>query len=310
MRSGICAALLAYCIWGFSPLYWRLLTDVPSDQLVMHRIVWSFLIVLAIVATTQWKDFRQNALTWSNIWLHGTAAYFIGMNWAMFVWAVNSGFVVQASLGNYMLPLVTVLLGVVVLREHLRPWQWFAIGLAAVGVIIVSIGYGVVPWISFALSTTEGFYGLFKKKATLPSLQGVVLETGALFLPASTYLLWAEYTGVGAFGHGTMGKNELLFGAGIMATSSLVSFGYAVLRIPLTLTGVLRYITPTIQVCLAVFVYHEPFSPLNLAGFVLLWIALAIFSFQSYLKHQDDMRRKTQVSLLQSASSQTVYKSV
>ncbi|RHY09886.1 hypothetical protein DYB37_010005 [Aphanomyces astaci] len=310
MRNGICAALLAYCIWGFSPLYWRLLADVPPDQLVMHRIVWSFLIVLVIVVATQWQDFRQNALTWSNLQLHGTAAYFIGANWALFVWAVNSGFVVQASLGNYILPLVTVLLGVVVLREHLRPWQWFAIGLAAVGVVVVSIGYGVVPWISFALATTEGIYGLFKKKATLPSLQGVVLETGALFVPAVAYLLYAESRGVGSFGHGTMGKNELLFGAGIMATSSLVSFGYAVLRIPLTLTGVLRYITPTIQVCLAVFVYHEPFSTVNFVGFVLLWIALAIFSVQSYFKHQQEMRRKTQVSLLSTASTQTVYKSV
>ncbi|KAG9403769.1 hypothetical protein AC1031_005263 [Aphanomyces cochlioides] len=310
MRNGIAAALLAYCIWGFSPLYWRLLVDVPSDQLVMHRIVWSFLIVLAIVALTGWQSFREKALTWTNIKLHATAAYFIGTNWALFVWAVNSGFVIQASLGNYILPLVTVLLGVAVLHEPLRPWQWFAIGLASVGVLIVSIGYGVVPWISFALSMTEGIYGLLKKKATLSSLEGVVLETGALFIPAVSYLLWSNYEGVGAFGHGTTKRDWLLFGAGIMATSSLTSFGYAVKHIPLTLTGVLRYITPTIQVCLAVFVYHEPFSSVNFVGFVLLWIALSIFTWQSYVKHREEMARKTRVSLLAKTSVQTVYQSV
>ncbi|KAH9109724.1 hypothetical protein LEN26_004817 [Aphanomyces euteiches] len=310
MRNGIAAALLAYCIWGFSPLYWRLLVDVPADQLVMHRIVWSFVIVLAIVALTGWQSFREKALTWTNITLHGTAAYFIGTNWALFVWAVNSGFVIQASLGNYILPLVTVLLGVAVLHEPLRPWQWFAIGLASVGVLIVSIGYGVVPWISFALSMTEGIYGLLKKKATLSSLEGVVLETGALFVPAVSYLLWSNFEGVGAFGHGTTGRDWLLFGAGIMATSSLTSFGYAVKHIPLTLTGVLRYITPTIQVCLAVFVYHEPFSTVNFIGFVLLWIALSIFTWQSYVKHREEMARKTQVSLLAKTSVQTVYQSV
>ncbi|KAF0717961.1 Aste57867_1987 [Aphanomyces stellatus] len=309
-RNGILAALLAYCIWGFSPLYWRLLVDVPSDQLVCHRIVWSFLIVLTIVALTQWDHFYNKALTAANIRLHATSAVFIGTNWALFVWAVNSGYVIQASLGNYILPLVTVLLGVVILREPLRPWQWVAIAIAAVGVLVVSVGYGVVPWISFALSLTEGMYGLLKKKATLKSLEGVVIETGSLFVPAASYLVYAEWQGVGAFGHGTMGKNWLLFGAGIMATSSLTSFGYAVQRIPLTLIGVLRYITPTIQVCLAVYVYHEPFSTVNLCGFVLLWIALTIFTCQSYLKHREDSIKKVQVSLLAVSSTQTTYKSV
>ncbi|KAF0717960.1 hypothetical protein As57867_001984, partial [Aphanomyces stellatus] len=183
--SGIFAALLAYTIWGLSPLYWRMLLDVPSDQLVCHRIVWScVLIAILLMYTCRWHNFKAYSVTWDNVSLHATSALFIGTNWTLFVWAANAGYIVQTSLGGYILPLVTVLLGVVVLGEKLRPLQWVAIGIAALGVLIVSIGYGVVPWISFALATTEGIYSLLKKKATLGPLDGVMIETGALFLPS------------------------------------------------------------------------------------------------------------------------------
>ncbi|KAF0691387.1 hypothetical protein As57867_017323, partial [Aphanomyces stellatus] len=221
--------------------------------------------------------------------------------------AANAGYIVQTSLGGYILPLVTVLLGVVVLGEKLRPLQWVAIGIAALGVLIVSIGYGVVPWISFALATTEGIYSLLKKKATLGPLDGVMIETGALFLPSLGYLAATETHGHGAFGHESIGTTLLLLGAGVMATSTLVSFGYAVQRIPLTLIGVLRYVTPTIQVCLAVFFYHEPFSTVNLCGFVLLWIALTLFSYQSYVAHCEASPKTVQVLLLPIYQTKSSY---
>ncbi|KAF0691386.1 Aste57867_17382 [Aphanomyces stellatus] len=281
--DGIFAALFAYTIWGLSPLYWRMLTHVSADQLVMHRIVWSCVLVATLLMyTCRWHNFKAHSVTWDNVSLHATSALFIGTNWTLFVRAANAGYIVQTSLGGYILPLVTVLLGVVVLGEKLRPLQWVAIGIAALGVLIVSIGYGVVPWISFALATTEGIYSLLKKKATLGPLDGVMIETGALFLPSLGYLAATETHGHGAFGHESIGTTLLLLGAGVMATSTLVSFGYAVQRIPLTLIGVLRYVTPTIQVCLAVFFYHEHFSTVNLCGFVLLWSGLVLFTQQSY----------------------------
>ncbi|RHY16673.1 hypothetical protein DYB25_000793 [Aphanomyces astaci] len=299
---GVLAAVLAYSIWGLSALYWSLLAHVKPEQLVSHRIVWCFVIVLSIVAATQWKSFRSYALLWPNIRLHAVAATLLATNWWLFVWSVHAGYVVQACLGGYILPLVTVLLGVVVMGERLRKWQIVAICLAGIGVLVISIGFGVIPWLSFALALTDGAYGLIKKKSTVASIEGVVIETGTLVLPAVGYLVFAEVQGVGAYGHGTVFTNVLLMGGGVLATTSLISFAYAVHHMPLTLVGVLRYITPTIQVFLAVYVYREPFTPVNIVGFVLLWAALILFTSQSYFKHQEQLKEEAHSSLLAIAS--------
>ncbi|KAG9403770.1 hypothetical protein AC1031_005264 [Aphanomyces cochlioides] len=248
----------------------------------MHRIVWSFIIVSSVVAAWRWQTFRSKALTLDHIQLHATSAVFIGANWVIFVWAVNSGYVIQASLGGY------ILLFSLVSASSENAFVPFNV----VAVVVISIGDGVVPWISLALALTEGVYGLLKKQASLSSLDGVAIETGALFLPSVGYLVAAETHGQCAFGHVSIATSVLLIGAGIMATTTLLAFGYAVQHVPLTLIGVLRFLTPTIQVCLAVFVYHEQFSLIHSVGFVLLWTALVIFTTQSYTIQQEAKRRK------------------
>jgi chloramphenicol-sensitive protein RarD len=285
-KNGILYGIGAYALWGFFPIYWKLLHRIPAAQLIGHRIGWSFiLLMLVILLTKQLKDFRStiNART---IRIYFIAALFIGVNWLVYVWAVNADYIVETSLGYFINPLLSMLMGVIFLRERLRLTQWIPVGLAAIGVGYLTFVYGRLPWIALVLAFSFATYGLIKKLAPLGSLYGLTLETGILFLPALAYLIFTEFNGTGAFLHDTTPVNILLVGAGVVTTIPLLMFASAAQRIPLTMIGVLQYIAPTIQFALGVFLYKEPFDHAHLIGFSVVWVALIIFWVENYLAHR------------------------
>lgn len=277
MKKGIFYAIGAYLMWGLFPLYWKQLETIPALQLIGHRIAWSFiLLIIVIFVTRQWKDLRATFNS-KTVRIYLIAALLISVNWFTYVWAVNNGFVVETSLGYYINPLFSVLLGVIVFRERLRPIQWIPIALAAVGVLYLTITYGSLPWIALTLAFTFGLYGLVKKTAPLSSLYGLTLETGLLFVVAIGYLVYCEFTGQGAFLHSDAKSNLMMVGAGLVTTVPLLLFASAAQRIPLTTIGVLQYINPTMQFLLGVLVYKEPFTHNRLIGFSMVWAGLILF---------------------------------
>jgi chloramphenicol-sensitive protein RarD len=262
------------------------LHGVPALQLLGHRIGWSFLLLIGVILVTrQWSEFRSN-LNRRTLLIYSIAALLIGVNWLTYVWAVNANFIVETSLGYFINPLLSVLLGVVVLREKLRPIQWIPLILAFIGVTYLTVIYGKLPWIALMLAFSFGFYGLVKKLAPLGSLFGLTLETGILFLPAVAYLVVSDFNGTGAFLHGSPVTDLLLFGAGAVTTIPLLMFASSAREIPLTFVGLLQYIAPTIQFLLGVLVYKEPFTQTHLIGFGIIWLALIIFWVENYLNHR------------------------
>jgi chloramphenicol-sensitive protein RarD len=284
MNKGIWYGIGAYVTWGLFPIYWKWLHNVPAVQLISHRILWSLLMLsVFILVSRQWHTFRVEALKPRVLRIYLAAALLLGVNWLVYVWAVNAGFIVQVSLGYYINPLFNVLLGLLFLHEHLRPTQWVPLGLAAAGVLYLTFAYGSLPWIAVTLAFSFGLYGLVKKTAPLGSLYGLTLETGLLFLPALITLLYVETIGQGAFFHTGAISDVLMVGAGLMTTIPLLMFASAARRIPLSLVGILQYIAPTLQFLLGVLVYAEPFTRAQLIGFSIVWIALILFAVEGYL---------------------------
>jgi chloramphenicol-sensitive protein RarD len=252
-----------------------------------HRIGWSFILLIAfILLTKQWKDFRSAALTPKTLAIYSIAGVLLTVNWLVYVWGVNAGFIVETSLGYFINPLLSVLLGVIFLRERLRPVQWIPVALAAAGVIYLTVAYGRLPWIALTLAFSFGFYGFVKKLAPLGSLYGLTLETGIVFPVALIYLAFLEFTSTGAFLHDGALIDALLIGAGVVTTIPLLMFASAAKQIPLTVLGILQYIAPTLQFLIGVFVYHELFDESRLIGFGLVWLALVIFWVESYLANR------------------------
>lgn len=276
-RKGVLYALASYLCWGLFPLYWKQLTGVDSVQIIGHRIVWSFVfLAMIILATRQFSAFRKS-LNRRNLQLYALAAVLISLNWLTYVWAVTNGRVIESSLGYFVNPLVSVVLGVIFFKERLRPAQWMPIGLAAVGVAYLAFSYGQMPWISIALAMTFGLYGAIKKTAPLGSLFGLAFETGILFLPAAAFLGYAAWIGTGAFLQSATATQDLaMVGGGIVTSVPLLLFAAAATRVPLSTIGVLQYINPTIQLALGVLLYHEDLHG-RLPGFILVWLALIIF---------------------------------
>lgn len=278
MNTGIFYAIAAYAIWGLFPAYWKWLHAVPALQVIAHRVLWSWLILAAVVLVARrWREIRAAAVP-RVLGLYLLAALLVSLNWLVYVWAVNQGQIVQTSLGYFINPLLSVLIGVVFLRERLQPWQWLPIALAFIGVAQLTVVYGSLPWISLVLAGTFACYGLVKKMAPLNSLFGLTLETGLLMPVALIYLLSVEHAHSGAFLHSDTTTNLLLIGAGFVTTAPLLLFASAAQRIPLSLMGILQYIAPTLQFLLGVLVYREPFSTDQLIGFGLVWAALVIFA--------------------------------
>ncbi len=288
MNQGNLYAMAAYAIWGLFPVYFKLLRHIPATQILCHRITWSFLLLLAVLLVRgQWSSLRS-ALRAGVLPVYIAAAVLISGNWLTYVWAVNSGFVVQASLGYFINPLFSVLAAVIFLRERLRPWQWVPIGLAALGVLYLTYSYGSPPWVALTLALTWAGYGLVKKIAPLGSLHGLTLETGLLLLPALIYLTGAGIIGKGVFLQGDTLSDALLVGTGVVTATPLFLFALAVRRIRLSTVGILQYISPTIQFLLGVLVFREPFTSARLIGFGIVWIALIIFGIEGLAAYRSD----------------------
>lgn len=282
MNKGILAGIGAYILWGLFPIYWRLLEGVPAIEILVHRMVWSMLFIAAILTFKKdWHWLRGAVHSRRTMLTYTLAAILLSINWFTYIWAVNAGFVIEASLGYFINPLVNFLLGVIFLGEKLRSGQVAAVILAVLGVVYLTVSYGSLPWISLILAFTFGMYGLIKKTASLESLHGFSLETLVLFLPALGYLIYREASGVGAFVHEGAGVTLLLILAGPVTSIPLLMFGYSARRIPLSMLGFIQYIAPTIQFMLGVFVYAEPFPPARLVGFSIIWLALLIYSIES-----------------------------
>ena len=292
MNRGVIYGVSAYALWGVLPIYWKALHSVPAIQILAHRMVWSLLFCLLILALTRnwsWlsaalRD-RRTALTFLG------AAALLSVNWFTYIWAINAGFIVESSLGYFINPLVSVLIGVIVLHERLRPWQWAAIGLAFTGVLYLTVAYGALPWIALTLAFTFAFYGLLKKQARVGAVESMAAETAILSVPAALFLLWLASQGQGALGHDGAAISALLVGSGAMTAIPLILFAAAAQRIPLSLVGILQYLAPTLQFLIGVFIYHETFGRTRLIGFSIIWAALLVYTVEGLYQRRLRLRQ-------------------
>ncbi len=297
MAKGSWYAVGAYAAWGLLTIYWKWLHHVSAMQLISHRVLWSCLILWGVILFSSQRQVFPRAVAWPRVLLvYAIAAGLLAANWLTYIWAVNAGFIIEASLGYFINPLLSVLLGVAFLGERLRLWQWGSIGLAAIGVLYLTLTYGSLPWIALTLAFTFSLYGLIKKTSLLGSVHGLTLETSLLFLPALFYLLYVDRTGQGAFTHTGLGMDILMVGAGLVTTIPLLLFASAAQRIPLSLVGLFQYITPTLQFLIGVLIYHEPFTPYRFFGFGIVWAALAIFAIEGLIVRRALVTGKTPVS--------------
>lgn len=285
-RRGTAYGLLAYTLWGTFPLFFRLLERSGPVEIVAHRVFWSLMLCLAIVAVTRSR--RDVAAALANrrqVTLLATAAALIAVNWGVYIYAVNSGQVVEASLGYFINPLVTVLLGVVLLRERLRPLQWVAVGTGAAAVTVLTVGHGRVPVIALALAASFGLYGLMKKRVggTVGALAGLTTETLLLGPIAAAVIVWLQVTGRGQFGANLPWQGLLLVSAGVVTVVPLLLFAASTRRIPLSTLGLLQYITPVLQFLCGVVLLGEHMAPARWAGFAVVWLALAILTTDGLL---------------------------
>lgn len=283
-NKGVLFALAAYILWGFFPLYFKAIQQVSALQILAHRIAWGFVFALAVVLVLrQWKEFRASVFNRRTFLIYAGASVVLGINWFTYVWAVITNHVVESSLGYFINPIVSVLLGVIFLRERLRTFQWVAIAMVTAGVVYLTITFGQLPWISLLLAVTFGFYGLLKKIAPLGALHGITLETAVLTIPSLVYLFIVNANGTGTFGHSTPLLDFLLVLSGPVTAIPLLLFATGARRIPLTTIGLLQYIAPTLQFLLGVLVFHEPFDQSRLIGFMIIWLALVLFSVENLL---------------------------
>jgi len=279
MRRGLWVAIASFVLWGVMPLYWHALKDVPSLQIVVHRIVWSTVFVVGWLAW-QRRDWLRVALSKPRVgWMLALSGVLIAFNWGLYIWAVNAGHVVESSLGYFINPLVSVLFGVLFLRERLTRMQWTSVALASAGVLWLTLQYGHPPWIAIGLALSFALYGLIRKIAAVDSIAGLGVESVYLFLPALAMLLWGEAHGSGGFvGAWGLGLDALLVLGGALTALPLIGFAYAVRRVPLSSVGLLQYIAPTLQFLIGVLVLGETFDRSRAVGFVFIWIALALFA--------------------------------
>jgi chloramphenicol-sensitive protein RarD len=280
--TGVLLGVTGYLLWGMFPLYFVLLDTVAPLEVVAHRIIWSLIVVIFILLIgKQWRAFT-GAFTRRNVIILGSAAIFLSLNWLVYVYAVDSNQVVQASLGYFINPLISVAMGVIILKENLRKTQWVAVGIALVAVVVLTIASGSVPWIALTLGISFGTYGLLKKYANLPSLQSLGIETVVLLPLALIILGISVANGSESFVLDGPSITFLLIMLGPITAIPLLAFGGASTRIPLSTLGVLQYITPVLQFLLGVFIFQEAMSTGSWIGFTLVWISLVIFTVDMY----------------------------
>ena len=280
---GFVYGLLAFIIWGFLPLYWKMLSQVPASETLAHRVLWSFVFLAAIIVILRRAgSLTQYLLDKKKLMLIAVCSLLISINWFLYIWAVNNNHVIEASMGYYMLPLISVFLGVVFLKEKITTWQCLAIVMAVIGVLIVTIEYGRVPWVALALAVTFGLYGLVKKLLKVEPLSGLTLETAIIAPFAAGYIIFKQLQGVGAFGADYLTITLLLIGAGIVTAIPLLWFAESAKRIELSTIGFMEYVAPTISLLLGIFVFREDFTGTHLTSFIFIWIAIAIYSISKY----------------------------
>jgi len=276
------AGLGAYVLWGIFPLYFPLLEPAGGLEIVANRVVWSLLFVaLLLTVLRAWGQVRTTVADRRSLLVLAVAAVLIAVNWLVYVYAVNSGHVVEASLGYFINPLVSVVLGVAVFRERLRRLQWVAVGTAVLAVVVLTVDYGRPPWIALTLAVSFGLYGLMKKLVRVEAAPGLFVETAVVFVPALVVIGVLQGSGDAAFGHAGVGNAFLLASTGLATAVPLLLFAAAARRVPLSTVGLLQYVTPLMQLSIGVFVYDEPMPPARLVGFGIVWLALAVFTVDS-----------------------------
>jgi chloramphenicol-sensitive protein RarD len=291
--KGLAAAVGAFMLWGLLPLYLKALSSATPLEILCHRITWST--VFTILLLILWKKSGKllAVLTEKRIVLRFVlTSLLLSVNWLTYIWAVNSGYIVESSLGYYINPLVNVLLGVIFLKERLRIPQWIAVFFAFLGVCYLTFGYGHFPWIAIVLAISFGLYGLLRKTASLPSLEGLCLETTILFIPAMLTLIFLAVQGESDFIHQDFNGRLLLAGTGIITSLPLLLFGFAAQRMPLSTLGIVQYLAPSLQLAIGLLVYHEPFPKEQMIGFSLVWCGLLIYVLDSILLRLGKKRRR------------------
>jgi len=291
MRKGIFLTIAAYFIWGILPFYWKLLAAVPAYEILCHRMVWSLVFTATILTFRhRWgwlNQLRENPRILISFIF---SAAVLSVNWFVFIWAVNSGFILDSSLGYFINPLISVLLGVIVLKEKLRTGQKLAVFIAAIGVAYLTFKYGKFPWIALTLALTFGTYGLLRKTARLNSVEGLNVESAFMFIPAFGFILFIGITGQSSFIYSGWTSSSLLVLSGAITAIPLILFAAGARRIPLSMVGFIHYITPTLHFFIGLLAYREPLSQSRLIGFIIIWIALIIYSVEGFLRKNTSKR--------------------
>jgi chloramphenicol-sensitive protein RarD len=293
-RRGATYGVLAYLIWGLFPLYWPLLEPASSVEIVAHRIAWSLVVCVLILAVTRnWGWLRAFRADRASQWRLALAAVLIAGNWNLYIFGVNSGHVVETSLGYFINPLVTVLIGVLLLGESLNRTQWVAVGLGALAVLVIAVDYGRPPWIALGLAFSFAIYGLFKKQVgpRVGAVASLTVESAVMFVPAVAFLAITEATGSADFGHHGVGHASLLASAGVATAVPLLFFAAAARRMPLTVLGLLQYLAPVLQFITGIAYFHEPMPASRWIGFGLVWLALVVLTADSLRQRRNARRR-------------------
>ena len=289
-KTGLIYGILAYTVWGILPLYWKLLNVIPAYEILAHRIFWSFIFIgTLLLYSGKWKMVVDVCKNKKNVLLIFLCAAIVSVNWGTYIWAVNSDQVVEASMGYYINPLVMFLFSVTILKEKLNFWQITAITLAVIGVMIITVQYGKVPWIALVLAASFATYGLLKKLINADAMGGLALETAFSAPLALFYILFKQFQGIGAVGTVSVSTLLILFGSGIATATPLLWFAQAAGKIKFSTLGFLQYIAPTITLFLGVVVFKESFTPTHLLSFGFIWLALLIYTLSNMgkLKKRD-----------------------
>ena len=293
LRLGYLYGFVAYLLWGFFPLYLRLMRPAGPLEILAHRIVWSVVFVALLLAAMRNVGFLRALLRRPRALAGiGVAAALIAVNWGTYIYGVTSDRVVETALGYFINPLVVVLLGVTVLRERLRPTQWVALGIGGLAVAVLTVDYGRLPYLALVLAFSFAGYGLAKKQLGLPAAEGLFVESAVLALPALGYVGWLAARGEGTFGEVSVGHTLLLVSAGAATAIPLLLFAGAANRLPLTGLGMIQYLAPILQLGCGVLIFHEPMPPARIAGFALVWAALIVFTVDA-VRHTRRTRAAT-----------------
>ena len=281
-HRGVGYALAAYILWGLLPIYWKVLQEIDAVEILMHRMVWSlFFLVLVLLIRNKWHWLRSVVRNKRTLLIYAGASVLLATNWGLYIWAVNADFIVETSLGYYITPLLNVLFGMLFFQERLRVGQWASIGIAAMGVVYLTINYGQLPWIALGLALSFSLYGVLKKQAPLGAFEGLSLETAVMVLPALAYIVYVQSTGEGALGQVDGFAQTMLLLTGVATAIPLLFFAAAAQKIPLSWIGVIQYISPTMSVLIGVLLYKEPFGIVRQIGFFIIGVALVAFTVES-----------------------------